>query len=334
MAGLVVGAIGAAASLAFALLQSGEASTTGPFYEDKNLTYIVATSPGGGYDAYARHIGRYLQKYLPADNVIIRNVPGAGHIVGANTLWRARPNGLVIGTFNVGLVYGQLIGKEAQQFDLRDFEWIGKAAGEPRAVVVSNNCAIKSMQDLMAAEEPVIFGSAGVGSASYSDTMLLADALDLNIKVVPGFDGTEGEMSMMRGEICAVLGSISSFQNFIDGGNGFYLVTIGGTMPGVPNAMEFATTERARRLIGVIDALAQLGRATAAPPGTPKERLEALRAAYRAALEDPQFLAEARRMNMPIEPAFGEDVRQLIVEALDQSPETVAMIATAIGGGS
>lgn len=304
------------------------------YYQTKNVTYIVATNAGGGYDAYARLIGNYLQKYLSADNVVIRNVPGAGHIVGANTLWRSKPDGLTIGTFNAGLIYGQLVGKKAMQFDLREFEWIGKAAGEPRAIVVSKECTIKNIEDLLAAEEPVQFGSAGIGSASYSDMMLLADALDLKVDVIAGFDGTEGEMSMMRGEICAILGSTSSFQNFVDAGYGSYILSIGGELEGVPNATDFARTDSAKRLISVIDALARLGRVSAAPPGTAKERVDALRAAYKASLEDPQFLAEAKSMGRPIEPAYGDEVKQLVVDALDQTPETIALIEKAINGGS
>ena len=117
---------------------SKPAADSGNFYSGKTISYIVSTDPGGGYDTYARMIGNYLQNYVGADNVVIRNVPGAGHMVGANTLWRSRPDGLTIGTFNVGLIYGQLVGKDGMQFDLRKFEWIGKAAGEPRSIVVSN----------------------------------------------------------------------------------------------------------------------------------------------------------------------------------------------------
>jgi len=302
------------------------------FYTGKDVSYIVATNAGGGYDAYARMIGNYLQKYLAAENVIIRNVPGAGHIVGANTLWRSKPDGLTIGTFNAGLIYGQLTGKDGLNFDLREFEWIGKAAGEPRAIVVSDNCAIKSMADLMAAGEPVKFGSAGIGSASYSDMMLLAKALDLNVNVIAGFDGTEGEMSMMRGEICAILGSTSSFQNFIDAGYGHFILSIGGSLDGVPNAMDLAESEQARKLVAIIDSLATLGRISAAPPGTRKERVEKMRAAYRAALQDPALLAEAGRTGRPIEPAYGDEVRQLVVDALDQTPETIELIRKAING--
>jgi tripartite-type tricarboxylate transporter receptor subunit TctC len=303
------------------------------YYQGKNVSYIVSTNAGGGYDAYARLIGGYLEHYLDADHVIIRNVPGAGHIVGANTLARSKPDGLTIGTFNAGLIYGQLQGKEVMRFDLRDFGWIGKAAGEPRAIVVSTKCHIKTMEDLIAAEEPVIFAGAGIGSASYADTRLLSEALGLNIRIIPGYGGTEGEMAMMRGEICGQLASTSSVQGFVDAGYGSYILAIGGDIDGVPNAMEYANGDRAKQIVELISALARLGRITAAPPGTSNAQLNVLRAAYKSALEDPALLAEANRKGRPIDPAFGDDVKQLVIAALDQTPETIQIIRKSLSAG-
>ena len=160
--------------------------------------------------------------------------------------------------------------------------------------------------------------------------MLLADALELKVEIVPGFEGNEGEMSMMRGEICAIFGSTSSFQNFVDSGYGHLILTVGGQIDGVPNALDVVKTDRGRKLVAIIDALAQLGRVTAAPPGTPPERLERLRTAFRAAIENPELQAEAKRLGLPLDPAYGDEVRQLVVNALDQSPESVAMIRQAI----
>lgn len=309
-----------------------EVSDEDDFYRAKTISYIVATDPGGGYDSYARLISSYMQKNMPVDNIIVRNVPGAGHLVGANTLYRSKPDGLTIGTFNIGLVYGQLVGKEGMTFDLRDLEWIGKAAGEPRSIVVSKDCPIQTIEDLMAADEPVKFGSAGLGSASWSDMMLLAKALELKVTVIPGFQGNEGEMSMLRGEICAIMGSTSSFLHFVEAGYGSLILSVGGEIEGVPNAMDVARTAKAKQLVGIIDLLAQLGRVTAAPPGTPQDRLHELRAAYQASLQDPNLLAEAKQMGKPIDTAYGDDVKQLVVRALDQSPETIAMIKEAIDG--
>lgn len=313
-------------TVAAAIVSVSVLASVSDYYQGKNVSYIVATNAGGGYDAYARLIGGYLEHYLNADHVIIRNVPGAGHIVGANTLARSKPDGLTIGTFNAGLIYGQLQGKTVMRFDLRDFGWIGKAAGEPRAIMVSAKCRIRSMEDLVAAEEPVIFAGAGIGSASYADTRLLSEALGLNIKIIPGYGGTEGEMAMMRGEICGQLASTSSVQGFVDAGYGSYILAIGGDIDGVPNAMAYAKSDRAKRIVELIGALAQLGRITAAPPGTSEAQLNALRTAYRSALEDPALLAEANKKRRPIDPAFGDDVRQLVVVALNQSSETIQII--------
>jgi tripartite-type tricarboxylate transporter receptor subunit TctC len=314
----------------FAGCSQDDGADDGDFYAGKTISYIVATDPGGGYDAYARLIGKYMQDYISADNIVIKNTPGAGHLVGANTLNRSRPNGLTMGTFNMGLIYGQILGKVGMQFDLRDLEYVGKAAGEPRSIVVSKNCAVQNVEQLMAAEEPVKFGSAGLGSASWSDMMLLADALDLKVEIVPGFEGNEGEMSMMRGEICAIFGSTSSFQTFVDSGYGHLILTVGGNIDGVPNALDVVKTDKGRKLVAIIDALAQLGRVTAAPPGTPPERLQQLRNAFRQALENPELQAEANRLGLPLDPSFGDDVHQLVVNALDQTPESIAMIKQAI----
>ena len=313
-------------AVAAAIVSAPVLASISDFYQGKNVTYIVATNAGGGYDAYARLIGGYLEEYLNADHVLIRNVPGAGHIVGANTLARSKPDGLTIGTFNAGLIYGQLLGKKAMRFDLREFGWIGKAAGEPRTVIVSTKCQIKTIEDIIAADEPVIFAGAGIGSASYADTRLLSEALGLNTKIIPGYGGTEGEMAMMRGEICGQVASTSSVQGFVDAGYASYILTVGGDIDGVPNAMEYAKDERAKGIVELISAMAQLGRITAAPPGIPEEQLNDLREAYKAALQDPALLAEADKKGRPIDPAYGDDVKQLVIAALDQTPETIQII--------
>lgn len=303
---------------------------SGNFYAGKNINYIVTTNAGGGYDAYARLIGRYMADMLGAENAIVNNIPGGGHIVGSNTLWKSRPDGLTVGTFNAGLIYNQLIGVKTLQFDIGKFSWIGKAAGEARSLVVSEDCEIQSMEELLAADQVIKFASAGVGSASYIDTKLLAEAFELNIEIIPGFEGNEGEMSMMRGEVCGQFGTTSSIQPFVDSGYGHFILTVGGQVEGVPNAMEFAETDKAKGIVTLIGALAELGRVTAAPPGVDPERLQQLRNAYYETLNNPDFLAEAERMNMPIDPAYGDEVTQLVLNALDQSPETIQIIANAV----
>ena len=113
-AALVASALAAAPAFA----QSGK-----DFFKGKTMTYIVATSAGGGYDRYGRLVSNYLAKHLGLDKVVVRNMPGAGHIIGANFLYAAKPDGLTIGTFNTGLIYAQLVGREGIQFDLTKMSW-------------------------------------------------------------------------------------------------------------------------------------------------------------------------------------------------------------------
>ena len=115
------------------------------------------------------------------------------------------------------------------KFDLAKMSWIGKAASDPRVLVISNKSGLKSWQDMTDASKPPFkLYAGGVGSAAYLDTKLVAEALHLNVEIIPGFDGNEGEMSMLRGETVGTIGSESSLQPFVDHGNGFFALEIGG----------------------------------------------------------------------------------------------------------
>ena len=119
------------------------------FYKGKVITNIEATKPGGGYDAYARMIGKYMEKHIPGSTLIIKNVPGAGHIIGANETFMAKPDGLTIGTFNTGLIYNQIVGLEGIKLDLAKYSWIGKASNEQRVMFVRPNSPLKTLKEFM-----------------------------------------------------------------------------------------------------------------------------------------------------------------------------------------
>ena len=304
------------------------------YFAGKTVTYIIATDAGGGYDTYGRLIARYMQEHLPGSRFVVRNVPGAGHIVGANTIYAARPDGLTIGMFNTGLIYNQLLNLEGVRFDLSEMSWIGKASNEIRVVVVATNSPYKSFEEMLNAGVPVKFAASGVGSAAYLDTRILDTAYpELDIETIAGFAGSEGELSMMRGEVVAQVGIVSSYEQFVSNGNGYIALAMSQLaaeeLPGVPQAIDYATTDEGRRLLSLLEALSDLGRLTVGPPGIPPDILAILREAHDAAISDPELLAEAEQINIPIDPGSGEYVAQRINEALDQSPETIALLAEA-----
>jgi tripartite-type tricarboxylate transporter receptor subunit TctC len=320
-----------------ALLWSGAASAAADMnqFRGKTITYIVATAPGGGYDTYGRLIARYLQKYLPGSRLVVRNVPGAGHIVGANTIYAAKADGLTIGMFNTGLIYDQLIKRQGVLFDLSKFSWIGKAADDTRALLISNKSGFKNIDDMLKAKTPIKFASSGVGSAAYNDTKILADALHMNVQIVPGFSGNEGEMSMLRNEVMAEVGTAESMEQFVKQGHGFFALALSGdakALPGVPRASQYVKDDHGKRLLALVETLSEIGRLTAGPPGIPPAVLAAEREALNAAMKDPQLLAEAKKLDLDIDPAPGEVVEMKIKAALAQPPETVAALKAAAGG--
>ena len=315
---------------------SAAAPADANYFKGKTVYYVVATGAGGGYDTYGRLIARFMQKYLPGSRFIVRNVPGAGHIIGANTIYTARGDGLTIGMFNTGLIYNQLMGLPGIKFDLTKFSWIGKASDEIRVMVVSTKSGYKSIDDVLKAKGPVKFAAAGVGSAAYLDTRILDFVLPIEIQTVTGFDGAEGELSMMRGEVVAETGIASSFDQFVKNKNGFYALAMSKlaheVLPGVPVASDYVKDEQGKRLLALLEALSDLGRLTAGPPGIPADVLKVLRDAHEKAVKDPELIAEATKVNIPVKFGTGDFVTQRIKEALTQTPETVALLKQAATG--
>lgn len=296
------------------------------FYKGKTINYIVATAPGGGFDTYGRLVAQYMQKYLPGSTFVVQNMPGAGHMLGANYIYGATPDGLTIGTFNTGLVYSQLAGADGVRFDLSKMSWIGKAASDPRAIVVSKGSGIEDIKSLMAGGKTVRFAAAGVGSGAYVETLMLAKAAGLPVEIISGYNGNEDSLAMMRGEIQGAVAFRSSYEQFVKEGNGHFVAQIGGSSSDLPQLADIVTSEQAKQVIALIASQGTIARLTVGPDGIPEDRLKALREAYGKAVTDPDFVAKADSLGLPVDAMVGDDVLAAIKAALDQSPQTVALI--------
>jgi tripartite-type tricarboxylate transporter receptor subunit TctC len=317
----LAGALALAAFAAPARAQEGVA-----FYNGKTVSYIVATAPGGGYDSYGRLIAEYMQKYLPGSTFVVRNMPGAGHLIGTNALYASKPDGLTLGTFNTGLIYNQLVANEGVKFDLNKFSWIGKAASDARVFAIAAQSPIKTWQDLIASKEPVNFSTAGVGSASYVETVILTKALKLPIRIQSGYNGADDQLAMRRGEIVGSIASRSSYDQFVKNGYGRYIAQIGGNDKDTPQLKTLVKDPGGLELLALIESTSEIARLTAAPPAVPAPQLAALRSAYKQAMEDKELQARAEKLERPVDPLYGEDIAKMIASALKQSPETVALL--------
>ena len=306
------------------------AAAQAEYFKGKTVTYIVATAPGGGYDYYGRLVAEYMQRYLPGSTFVVKNMPGAGHLVGTNALYASKPDGLTLGTFNTGLIYNQLIKLEGARFDLTKMSWIGKAGSDPRVIVIAQQSPIKSFQELQASKTPVNFATAGVGSASYVETIMLLNGLKLPIKMLTGYNGNDDQLAMRRGEIVGSIASRSTYEEFVRNNFARMIVQVGGRNTDVPQLMPLVSDPKAKTLVALIQSQGDIARLTAGPPGIPEDRLAALREAYRKALEDKELQAKAAKLERPVDPAYGDDVLNAIKEALNQTPETIAVLKEAL----
>lgn len=324
---LALGIGGGAAALVLGLGGPGaEAAGGAGYFKGKTVTYIVATSPGGGYDFYGRLVAKFMQKYLPGSTFVVKNKPGGGHKIGANLIYNSKPNGLTIGIFNTGLIYSQVIGQKGIKFDLSKMSWIGKAASDPRVVMGAVNGGPKTLAELKG-PKTWRFSSSGVGTSGYNDTQMLGKVLGWKYKMILGYRGTQSELAMRRGEIHAAVGSLSSAELFVKNGYGRLLAVIGGkAMKGVPQLMDVVEGREAKAIAALIGSQADLARFTGGPPNIPADRLKALRVAYDKSMADKSLQDQAKRAGRPLDPLSGDEVRKKVRAALNQPPEVVALV--------
>jgi tripartite-type tricarboxylate transporter receptor subunit TctC len=317
-------------AVASGVAATAAAQTGADFYKGKTVTYIVSTAPGGGFDLYGRLVADGMQKYLPGSTFVVKNVPGAGHLIGTNTIYASKPDGLTIGTFSTGLLYNQLVKLDGVQFDLEKMSWIGKASSDPRVLTLGVQVPVKSFKELQDYKQTINFATSGIGSAAYVETVMLTRALKLPAKILTGYQGTDDQLAIRRGEVHGSISSRSSWEAFVKNGYGRFVVQIGGNQTDVPQLAGLVTDPAAKALVALVQSQGDISRLTAGPPGIPQDRLDALRGAYRKAMEDPEMQAKASKLERPLEPAYGEDVRQMVKAALTQSPETIALLKEAL----
>ncbi|MBI4633388.1 MAG: hypothetical protein HY742_05815 [Deltaproteobacteria bacterium] len=302
-------------------------------FNRKVIEIIVCTKVGGGYDTDARLVAPYLQKELPGSTVIVRNVPGGGHIVGTNRVWSARPNGLTIGVANVpGLIAAQIRKEEGMQFDLRKFTWLGRLYSRHRFLFGRKSAGFDSANALMKGDKDFKIACAGVGDGPYNTGLLTAEALGLKrVRLIPNYGGGEEPLGIMRKEVEGAVGGLESWQEMIDQGEVAPLLTYDAkryaATPHVPTLTELVKTENGKAIAAYVATESELSRAIFTVPNTPKHITQALTTALMKALQREDFKkAVAQMKREPFNPLPGDDVAKRVNTTLSMPPEIANLI--------
>jgi len=325
-------------AIGLACICSAAHATTHDFYKGKTIRMIVGLAPGGGYDTYSRLIARHMGKYIPGNPAItVENMTGAGSLIAANHIYRAaRPDGLTIGHILGGLFLQQLLEKPGIEFDGRKFEYIGVPAQDNFLIGLSKATGITSLEQWMASKTAVKLGGVTPGGATDDVPKVLAFALGLPIQVVSGYKGTsEIRLAFHSGEVQGVCNAWESFKSTwrkeVESGDVIFVlqatVKAHPELPKIPVAFDFLKTEEARKLFQVVVRVhGPSTRPYLLPPGTPKERVEVLRKAYMDTMKDPEFLAEAKKANLDINPDDGAGLERNVRDIFKLEPSLVAKL--------
>jgi tripartite-type tricarboxylate transporter receptor subunit TctC len=326
------------ALLALCLFNAPAALAQEPFFKDKTIRMVVGFSAGGGFDTYSRAIARTMGKHIPGSPaVIVENMTGAASLIAANHAYKvAKPDGLTILNFHGNQVLNQVIGKPGIEFDARRFEYLGVPTQDNGACALTKASGVTTYERLKAAKTPVKFGGVASGDTTYNTAKIIKEALNLPIQLVAGYKGTaEVRLAAESGEVaggCWQWESIKVIwrQGLESGNVAIALQTNAKPHPelkNVPNAIDLATSENAKQLIkfGIHDPAA-VTRLYAVSPGTPKDRVQTLRKAFADVLKDPEFVAEAKKSQLDINPLTGEEVEKTVAGLFKIQPGVVAQL--------
>ena len=300
-----------------------------PFYQGKTVRIIVGAAAGGGYDTYSRTVARHMGKHIAGNpTFVVENMPGAGFLIAANHTYRvAKPDGLTIGHFIGGLFLQQLIGKPGVEFDAAKFEYIGVPAQDNYVVGISKKTGITSMDQWMASKTVIKLGGVGAGSATDDIPKVLIATIGLPVQLVSGYSGTSTvRLAYDSGEVQGVCNAWESFAatwpNQLKSGN--LTIVLNTTakplpdLPKVPLSISYAKTDEARKLIpALVHSVGPAARPYVLPPGTPKDRVQILRRAFMDTMKDPEFLAEAVKAKLDINPLDGAELEKNVREVFN-----------------
>ena len=332
--------LGAASAVPLAPVR---ADSVAEFYAGRTVTIQVGYSVGGGYDLYARTLAPSLAKHIPGKpSIVVKNLPGAGSLKLAIYMQSVAPrNGTEIATVSRGAPVEDLLVGSKTNFDPLGSSWIGSMNNEVSVCLTMARTGAATLEDLRRKEYS--FGTQGKGSDSELFAVFVRNLLGAKLKVITGYPGTnESILAMERGEVdgnCSWSWS-SAKQSRPDWLKDKVVniimqmsLTKHPDLPDVPLVMEYARNDSERAQMELLLSRQIMGRPFFVPPGVPADRVAALRKAFMAALDDPEFKALSDRLKLEINPVSGEDVQALVEKVLKTPVDVVAAARRNIGDG-
>ena len=336
----LIGRTFVALALVWPMASAAQEDDVATFYRSHQLTFAIASTPGGGYDSYGRLVARHIVKHLPGHpSTIVTNMTGAGgHLVGRYISEVAPRDGTWIALVLPGTITAALYADKAKfQYDPSKLIHLGSANSEVDLCFVRSDSGVKTLADVQTRE--VVVGGTADGGATRDEPAVLNNLLGTKFKVVSGYPGTRQTiLAIESGEVsgvCAMSLSSMALQRPQWLASGFIRPISQNhakgdpklTAQGVTRAIDLARSAEDRQVLELIYSQQLFGRPFVVAPGVPPARVAALRKALLETLKDKELLADAAKMRLDVEPVSGEEL-QALVEKLYATPAHIITRAT------
>lgn len=318
------------------------AQSPSDFFRDKTLTIQVGYGAGGGYDMTTRIVARHLGRHIPGNpNVVVSNMPGGGSLRVVNYLYNVAPkDGLTLGVFGALLMLEPLRGNSNVKAEPAKFEWIGSMHNDINACGIwkGGGIGIKTLDDLLKSPKTIVFGSTSPEAETSTYPTILKKLLGAPIKVVVGYKGTkEINLAMQNGEVHATCGMYkstvrTSYIADLKSGDLKIIFQAGldrriELFGAAASAADILRDDEARQIGELLFRPSEITRPLAAPPGTPGDRVAALREALLETMKDPAAVADGKKIGVDFAPMSGQRVAELM-EKFYQTPAHLVKRAT------
>ena len=316
----------------FCMSCPGHAQSVEDFYRGKTVNLIIGYSVGGGYDLYGRLLSRHIGKHIPGRPAIVpQNMTGAGSLRAAQYIYSVAPkDGTVFGTFGRTIATTPLLTPATAQFDGTKFTWLGSVTNEVSSCVTWHTSPVKTWSDILKTE--VAFGGEGPGADPDVYALLYKNVFGARIKLVTGYHGTnDTTLAMERGEVdglCGLSWSTLKARHLRWMNEKKLNIIIQAALrkqpelANVPLAGELTQDREKQQILKLFLASQETARPFAAPPDLPADRKATLIRAFDATMKDPEFLAEAQKLNMDVNPLNAKGVDDILAE-LYATPKAV-----------
>ncbi len=306
------------------------------FYSGKMVRVLVGFSPGAGFDTYTRAVARHIGKYIPGNpTLIVQNMPGAASLIAAKYMFnKAKRDGLTVGIWSSVLVLRQALGDRKVKFDTRKAGWIGAAGVGMPSCAIMGFTGLKTLEDVINSKKPLKMGGNRPGTVIDDLPNLLNLTIGTKFEVISGLGSLRTLLALENRELDGICFNWEALRlrarSILDASGDDKLIPIlthrnpqdpeVKDLPQLRDVVRAKAGEEGTAVLNAWLAPHEFFRSFSVPPGTPKDRLLTLRKAFKAMLEDPEFLADAKKSKLLITYVSGEEIEKLVDQTIEISP--------------